>query len=542
MAEITGGEAVVRTLIAHGVDVVFGLIGVHALPIYDALFKHPELRHISVRHEQSAAYLADGYSRASGRPGVCVTTTGPGAANTAAAMGTAYSDSVPILNITTQIPSDLVDKGRGFLHEAKDQLGLFRALTKWNARVDRIQDIPSVIHEAFLAMAEGRPRPTHVEFCADVLAATADEQAISWVSGSLPENRPGDDRNKIAEAARMIAASQAPVIWAGGGVIRSGAAEELVRLAETLQAPVVTTVQGNGAIPYDHPLAVGYRPAQAAVSSLLAKSDLLLAVGTRFPAMQTLTWTLALPKRLIHVDIDEGEIGKNYPAALGLVGDAKAVLRQLLDSVPSLSRASCWAGSVSDIRAKIAAEMKSNALAEMGLLEVIRGSIDRDAIVVCDQTKPAYWASGAFPVFAPRTFLYPGYGTLGFGFPAALGAKIAAPDRQVICLCGDGGFQYALPELATAAQFGVNVTVLLFNDSAYGILKDMQDGAYGGRHYAVALVNPDFPRLVESYGLRCESLDGQEGLEGALKDALAADRTTVVEIDTSVARPPQGVH
>jgi thiamine pyrophosphate-dependent acetolactate synthase large subunit-like protein len=536
MSEVTGGEAVVRTLIAHGVDVVFGLIGVHALPVYDALYKHPEIRHISVRHEQSAAYLADGYARVSGRPGVCITTTGPGAANTAAAMGTAYNDSIPVLNVTSQIPSDLVDKGKGSLHEAKDQLGLFRALTKWNARVDHLQDIPSVLHQAFLAMSEGRPRPTQVEFCADILAATADEQSIPGVDGDIPESRPGADPNKVDEAAGLLTAARAPVIWAGGGVNRSNASGELVRLAEALQVPVVTTIQGNGAIPYDHPLALGYRPGQATVSTLLAKSDLLLAVGTRFAATQTSSWGLTLPKRLIHIDIDEGEIGKNYPAAIGLIGDAKAVLGQLADALGTLGRTNCWAGSVSDIRAKIAADLKSQAPVETGLLEVIRATIDRDAVVVCDQTKPAYRASGAFPVFAPRTFLYPGYGTLGFGFPAALGAKVAAPDRQVVCICGDGGFQYALPDLATAAQFGINVTVLLFNDNAYGILKDMQDGAYGGRHYAVDLVNPDFPRLVESYGLPCLSLDGPEGLEGALKNALVADRTTVVEVKMSAVR------
>ena len=540
MPEVTGGEVVVRTLQAHGIDVVFGLPGVHALAIYDALYAHQEVRHITVRHEQTAAYMADGYARVTGRPGVCITTTGPGAANTAAAMGTSYFDSVPVLNVMSQVASNLADRDKGALHEPKDQLGFFRAVTKWNARANGIEHIPAVLHEAFRTMLVERPRPTQVEVCTDHLAGKADSEAVPWVMPSQSLPRRSAEPALVEEAARALASAEAPIIWAGGGVNRAGAREELVRLAEALQAPVVTTVQGLGAIPYDHPLALGYRPYDRTLTSLIERSDLLLAVGTRFAAGQTANWNLKLPSRLIHIDIDEGEVGKNYPATLGLTGDARLVLGQLLEPLgpPQAGEATaCWAGDVAALRSRMADHFKADGPREMAVLDDIRRAVDRDAILVWDQTKPAYWAARSFPVYEPRTFLYPGYGTLGYGFPAALGAKVGMPDRQVVCIAGDGGFQYALPELATAAQFGINVTVLLFNDGGYGILRVLQDMDFQGHYYAVDLLNPDFGRLTEAYGLHYVLLKDPDGLGPTLRRALESDRTTVVEVPVEFGRP-----
>lgn len=322
-------------------------------------------------------------------------------------------------------------------------------------------------------------------------------------------------------------------------MILSDASQELAQVAEALQAPVVTTLQGSGAIPYDHPLALGYRPSDRTVSSLLEQADALLVAGSRLTANQTIEWRMKLPERLVHVDIDEDEIGKNYPAEVGLGGDAKAVLGQLLAELGDSVNQECWAGDVASIRGAIADGLRAESPAEMAVIDAVRGTIDREAIVVCDQTKPAYWAARVFPVYAPRTLLYPGYGTLGFGLPVALGARVAPPERQVICLVGDGGFQFTMAELATAVQAGIKVTVLLFNDNAYGILRDFQDGGYGGRRYAVDLVNPDFRRIVEAYGLPHRRLDGIDGLGDALKEALASDRTSVIEVCVEVARPRQ---
>jgi len=537
MPEVTGGEVVVRTLQAYGVDTVFGLPGVHALAIYDALFAHPELRHVAVRHEQTAAYMADGYARATGRPGVCITTTGPGAANTTAAMGTSYFDSVPVLNVMSQVPSDLVDRDKGALHEPKDQLGLFRAVTKWNARAGSIEGIPAVLREAFRTMLVERPRPTQVEVCTDHLAGKVDSEAVPWVTSSEPGPRRRAEPALIEEAAHALTHAEAPVIWAGGGVHRAGAWEELARLSEMLQAPVVTTIQGLGAIAHDHPLSLGYRPYDRTFAPLLERADLLLAVGTRFAAGQTANWNLKLPARLIHVDIDEAEIGKSYPASLGLIGDARLVLRQLLEAMDSHRTGKCWAGDVAGLRSEAAASLKEAGPREMAVLDDIRQTVERNAVLVWDQTKPAYWAARAFPVYEPRSFLYPGFGTLGYGFPTALGAKVGMPGRQVVCITGDGGFQYALADLATAAQFGINVTVILFNDRGYGVLKDLQDINFQSHYYAVDLLNPDFGRLTEAYGLRHIGLSEPGGLAAALRDALESDRTTVVELPMTFGRP-----
>ncbi len=537
MPEVTGGEAVVRTLKALGVDTVFGLIGVHALPIYDALYQHPEIRHIGVRHEQTAAFMADGYARVTGRPGVCITTTGPGAANTAAAMGTSWWDSVPVLNLMSQVASDMVDRNKGVLHEPKDQLGMFRALTKWNARVTRVEDIPSTLHRAFRSLIAERPRPIQIEVCTDVLNARVDSESVPWLTDKPSFDPPKAEPDLVDHAAAVLARAERPVLWAGGGANHAGASHELVQLAERLQAPVLTTVQGAGAIPYDHPLSLGFRPGDRRITDLLEGADALLAVGTKFVARATGHWTHSLPRQRIHVDNDPEEIGKNNPASHALVGDARQVLRQLLHALTVPAGRTCWAGDVSAIRGDIEARVSERGALEMSVLHELRRTVQRDAILVWDQTKPAYWASRSFPVLEPRTFLYPGYGTLGFAFPTALGAKVGQPERQVVCVCGDGGFQYALPDLATAVQFGINVVVLLFNDNAFGILKDLQDLSWQGHHYAVDLVNPDFARLAELYGLRGVTLEGPEGLGRALRDALHADRTTVIEVRMEFRRP-----
>jgi acetolactate synthase-1/2/3 large subunit len=260
-------------------------------------------------------------------------------------------------------------------------------------------------------------------------------------------------------------------------------------------------------------------------------------VGTRFAGGQTANWNLKLPSRLIHVDIDAGEVGKNYPATLGLIGDARVVLGQLLTALGSHRARDCWAGDMAALRSRVADSLKEAGPREMAVLDDIRQAVDRDAILVWDQTKPAYWAARAFPVYEPRTFLYPGYGTLGYGFPTALGAKVGMPDRQVVCIVGDGGFQYDLPELATAAQFGINVAVLLFNDHGYGILKVLQDMDFQSHYYAVDLLNPDFGRLTEAYGLSYVLLKDPDGLGLALRRALESDRTTVVEVPVDFGRP-----
>lgn len=538
MPEVHGGEIVVRTLKTLGVDTLFGLPGIHALAIYDALLHHPEVRHIMVRHEQTAAYAADGYARVSGRPGVCITTTGPGAANSAAAMGTAYADSVPLLNVMSNIPAALLDKQKGYLHEAKDQMAMFAALTAWNGRVVRPQDIPAAIGRAFEVMLGGRPRPTAIEVATDALTQRVEVESVPWLTEAPRRQPPAPDAAAVQNAADLLARAERPFIWAGGGVNRSGAWDELRRLAERLGAPVATTIQGSGAIPADHPLATAYRPFERPLTDLVAQADVLLAVGTRFTHSQTGGWRMVLPSHLIHVTIDPEDVGKNYPAEVAVIGDARRSLAAILAALPGSAGEgrACWA-DLGPVREAIAAQNRDRGRAEAAVMDVLRSVPARDAVFVLDQTKPAYWMARAFPVYEPRTFIYPGYGTLGFAFPTAFGVKAALPDRQVICICGDGGFQFALPELATAVQFGINFPVVMFNDNQYGVLGDLQDMMFEGRRYSIDLVNPDFQRLVQSYGLRYARAEGPDELATALDAALHADRMTLVEVPIAFSRP-----
>ncbi len=538
MPEVHGGEIVVRTLKTLGADTIFGLPGIHALAIYDALLAHPEVRHIMVRHEQTAAYAADGFARVSGRPGVCITTTGPGAANSAGAMGTAYTDSVPVLNVMSNIPADLVDRQKGFLHEAKDQMALFAALTSWNGRATRPQEIPAALTRAFEVMLTRRPRPTAVEITTDALVERVDIESVPWLREAPQFAPPPPDAGSVQRAADLLAGAERPFIWAGGGVNRSVAEESLQRLAERLGAPVATTIQGMGVIPADHPLATVYRPFERPVAELVAQADVLLAVGTRFTHRQTGGWRMTLPQHTIHVTLDEEDIGRNYPAEVAVIGDARATLEAILQALPGGAEAAprSWA-DLATVREAVHHQNRERGPAESAVMDALRRVPQRDAVFVVDQTKPAYWMARAFPAYAPRTFIYPGYGTLGFAFPTALGVKVALPDRQVICICGDGGFQFALPELATAVQFGINFPVVMFNDNQYGVLGDLQDIMFEGRHFAIDLLNPDFQRLVESYGLRAVRLQSGEGLAAALDQALHADRMTVIEVPVAFSRP-----
>lgn len=534
-SEIHGGEVVVRSLKAYGVDVVFGLPGIHALAIYDGLRAHPEVRQIAVRHEQTAAYMADGYARVSNRPGVALLTTGPGTANAAAALGTAWWDSVPVLAVTSNIPSLLLGKQKGYLHEPKDQRALLSSVADSAVTVTRTEDVPGAIHDAFRRMLTGRPRPHAIEIATDMLTRRLDVEAVPWVTdASFPFPEPGPDI--IERVADLLSRAERPVIWAGGGVNRAGAETELRQVAERLGAPVVTTVQGAGALPYDHPLSVGFRPTEPAVADLLARGDVLLAVGTKFAQGTTNSWTLKLPEAIVHIDIDPGEFDKNYPAAMKAPGHARRALAALLRALPPGDRAP-WAGDLASLRSELERKTAERGEAEAAALRALREAVPRDGVIVWDQTKPAYWASRSFPVYEPRTFLYPGFGTLGFAFPTALGAKVAAGDRPVVAVCGDGGFQYALPELATAVQFGIDVVVVLFNDDAWGILGDLQDRMFEGRRYAIELVNPDFVKLADAYGVRASRLDGPEGLERAVRSAIERGGTWLIEVRMAFRAP-----
>ena len=326
MAIMTGGQAVVAALQAEGVRAVFGIPGMHTLHLYEALRTAPTIRHFTTRHEQGAAFMADGYARATGEPGVCLAITGPGATNTLTALGNAYCDSSPVFCITSEIATGHIGQGYEVFHELRDQLGLFAGVTAWNERAASVAEIPGAVHRAMVALRTGRPRPAHLEIPIDVLAATGEVE----IAAPAAVERPAADPGQVAAAAALLARARFPLIYAGGGVNSAGASAALVSLAERLGAPVLTTFTGKGAIPEDHPLSLGCGPwRRGLIADFLARADLLLVVGARLAQVETQDWTLPLPKTLVHVDIDPTVIGRHYPATVGVVGDARRALEQI---------------------------------------------------------------------------------------------------------------------------------------------------------------------------------------------------------------------
>jgi acetolactate synthase-1/2/3 large subunit len=537
MAQMTGGQAVLRALHREGVSVVFGLPGVQIMGIYDAFYGQSDVRLITVRHEQTTAYMADGYARVTGRPGVALVVPGPGVQNASAALGTAYACSSPVLLLAGQVESDMLGQDKGALHEINDQLDIVRPITKWRRRVLKVEDIPAAIHEAMRQMHSGRPRPTLVEIPPDVLAATAE------ISFPEPEHYPppAPDRQGIRRAAELLSQAQKPLIWAGGGVILADAAEELKALAEALGAPVATTPEGKGSLPEDHRLALGVGYYGHGAPALAApRADVILAVGTRLTGQMRGHTAPRPPQRLIHLDVDPAVIGKNYPAEVALVGHAKPGLQMLLDAVrtqpPPAER---WPRQeLEEIRRDHAAWLRQQAPLQCEIIEQLNQVLGDDAVVVSGITNIGYWSHFALRARKPRSCLNASYfATLGFAFPTALGAKVGAPHRPVVSLSGDGGIMYALPELATAVQYGLNVVALVFADGAFGASKNDQRTRFHGRIVGTEFHNPNFVQVAEAFGAKGIKAEPDQ-VGKAVQEALHANRPTLIEVPIPTLAPP----
>lgn len=533
---LTGGQAVVETLRAGGVDVVFGIPGVHNLAIYDALRDAGDIRHIVCRHEQGAGFCADGYARTAGRPGVFVTTTGPGATNAFTALGEAWSDSSPVLHLASQLAVDLIDRERGVNHELRDQAGTFRNITRHHESVRELDRISPAVAECLTAIQSGRPRPAYLDFPQDLLDASGTPAIVA----PQPPAQCAPDPTLVRRAAERLAAARRPAIVAGVGVHRAGASDELLRLAEAVQAPVFETAPGRGAIPSDHPLSVGGRwTAEARLWRVLTESDALLAVGTRLGAGSTANWQIALPP-LMQVDADPAMIGKNYPVDLALVGDARLTLAGLLAEVDRLGGWSDGrsAGKTRALCAELDAEMRTAHPVPMAVLDGLRAALDRDAIVTNDSLVQ-YWTARHLPVYTPRSYHIPWiYGTLGTALPFAIGAAVAEPDRQVVAIGGDGAFVFTCAELATAVQAGANVVSIVCNDGGYNAMRRHQRLRYGDdRIFASDLATPDFAALARSFGAVGFTLQAPDELGPALREALAAGRPAVIDLPLALDLP-----
>jgi len=444
--ELTGGQALVASLIANGVDTIFALPGVQLDGAFDALYGEREaIRVIHPRHEQAAAYMADGYARTSDKVGVCMVVPGPGLLNATAALSTAFACNSPVVCVTGQIQSDLIEFGRGLLHEIPNQLGMIRSVTKHAERATTPQEIPGLVQRAFAEVRRGRPRPVEIEVPPDTLFATGDVELLP--PALIPERLAGDPES-LEEAARLLGRARRPLIWSGGGVLRSGASNELRRVAEHLQAPVVMTANGKGAISDRDPLAQNILGG----IELLREADVIFAVGTRFVDPATAKWGVRPEQTIIQMDIDPEEIARNLPVVVGIEADVRAGLAALANLLERGGAARpTRAAELEELKIGVAARARAvGPQAEYAL--AIREALPDDGIFVSEMTQVGYWSNFAFPVYEPRTYITPGYqGTLGYGFPTSLGAKIAHPDRPVVSINGDGGFGFCLNELATMA-------------------------------------------------------------------------------------------
>ncbi|MEK7814766.1 MAG: thiamine pyrophosphate-binding protein, partial [Chloroflexota bacterium] len=516
-------------------DTVFGIISVHTLDLFDALFDSQDsLRFIGGRLELGCGYMADGYFRATGRPGVLLTSTGPGAADSVGALGEAYFSGSAVLEITTNVEQEFLGRGRLATHETKDQLGMFRAVTDWNALINQIEAIPDHLVEAFQRFQSRRPRPIELEIPTDLLGQQAEVEVLSSRPSDIPQGDPG----MVERALAALLKARRPVIFLGEEVQSLGGTEEVVRLAERLGAPVVTGDGAKGAFPEDHPLSLG--PAlgrriwgENPVQEWLGTCDLALVLGANLPYRSTVGVGLKLPKTVVHVLLDGEAIGKNYPTSIPIVANSRAVATQLLEGIGErdVYKGDSYRREIEGLRERIYLSLKEKWGRELATFEAIRAVTPRDTIFALDATVPASRAARCLPIYQPRTFMYPhGWAGLGFAFPASLGAKVGKPESPVVCVTGDGGFQYNFQELATAAQYGINPIVVIFNDNAWGVLKAYQQDRYHGRLMATELVNPDFVKLFDSYGFEGTQVKTVVELTRALEAAVAADRIQLIEV------------
>jgi acetolactate synthase-1/2/3 large subunit len=523
----TVADALVRRLREHGVRHVFGYPGGQLTPIYDALAREPAVRHVLARDEQAAAFMADGYARATGRPGVCLAVCGPGVYNAATPLATAFTDSIPVLLLSGQIVGPRRGLRSGGYHE-NEQLSACATFTKYRACALGPAAAMDELDHCLAAMTAGRPGPALLEVPLDV--QRQEYAALPQPPRPGPASAPAP-RQEVEALARLVGTWKRPLLLAGGGAVSAGAEPLLARLADRLGSPVFTTFMGKCALPSDHPLKVGLPWRQATsdltdmaaqMSPLFAEADGLLAIGCRFTQAATGSWALKPPPSLAQIDIDPAELGRHYSVAVGVCADAAVALRALLDALLPEPRRP-WASP--------RPPALPWRLPGLDLISPLREALPRDGIVVGDITRLAYMMLAQFPVYEPRTFLHPaGFVAMGYGIPAALGAKAAFPGRAVVAVVGDGCFLMSGMELATAVQEKLPVVVVLVNDGSLTLIKAIQQRRYESRYIGVDLLNPDFQLLARAFGVRSWRVESDPAFAGALRQALDLDAPALVEV------------
>jgi len=528
----SGAKILFESLAKEGVETIFGYPGGSVLPIYDELYDS-DVRHILVRHEQAAVHAADGYARASGKVGVCLATSGPGACNLVTGIATAYMDSAPVVAITGQVPTSLL--GRDAFQES-DITGITLPITKHNYLVTRTEDLGRIVHEAFYIAGSGRQGPVLIDIPKDVTTGTADYDIDSDSLVSLRGYQPtlqGHSR-MIEKAMNRIAMAECPLIYAGGGVISSGGSEELVRLAEKWNIPVTTTLMGLGGIPCDHPLSLGMLGMHGTESANYAvtECDLLIAVGVRFDDRVTGKVEAFAPNAdVIHIDIDPAEIGKNKRVDIPIVGDVKIILRQMLHENENGSSPRPWNERVAQWKHDFPLVYPDDGrLRPQFIVKELSDLLNGRGIIVTEVGQNQMWAAQHFCFRRPRQWISSGgLGTMGYGFPAAIGAAVACPEEPVFDIAGDGSFQMNIQELATVAQYNIPVKVVILNNQFLGMVRQWQELFYEKRYSFTELPPVDFVRVAEAYGVPGLRVDAPEDVRSALQTALDTDGPFVLD-------------
>lgn len=532
-------DGIVRALTDAGVTTVFGIPSIHNIGLYEALRHERSIRHIVCRHEAAATHMADGYARASGGLGVIISSTGPGAGFTISALQEAWGSCSPVLMLTTNIDAAKIGKGLGVLHELEEQTALFRTITKATFTVREGEDLQAVTKKAISLALSGRPGPVCIEVPTDLLSSdTSDEFPTRAEETTAAPPLP----KRLDEAIALLRRAKQPVIVAGTDAVRAHLAADLTALAETLCAPVITSTPGKGVVPEDHPLSFGNAARRLVVKEIVPACDAALVIGSRLREVDAKRRGLVLPGRLIHVDWDERWIGKNFPTAVPLVGDIRAItqeLRRQLEGEPYTGarqeRVAAWRQQADAEMARLRQE-----LPEIRYLDTIRRLLPRDSALVIDNTQLGYWAEYFYPSYQPNGLIAAkGSALLGFSFPGAIGTKVACPDKPVVSIIGDGGFLYTSQELATCVRHKIGFPLIVVNDNAYGVIGYLQRTAYK-EEYQARLTNPDFVAFAGAFGVAATRVNSEEGFAQALERALSSGEMHVIELQVEIAAPPFG--
>ncbi len=543
MAKMTGAQALIESLKQEKVEVMFGISGGALLPIHDVLYDSG-IRHILARHEQGAAHMADGFARASGRPGVCMATSGPGATNIVTGLANAYLDSSPVIALTGQVNAYSANTsymiGRDAFQEA-DIIGITTPITKYNVQVKSPAEIPRAVKTSFYIATTGRPGPTLIDLPKDTQTGKAemDFSENLQIRGYKPNTEPHPVQ--VKRAVKLLLSAERPMILAGGGVNLSNASPELLQIAELLMAPVATTFMGKSCFPENHPLSIGNIGMHGTMlaNKMILEADVLLAVGTRFQDRSTGTLDTFCPDaKIIHIDIDAAEIGKNIDVEVPIVADAKPTLRmiqqQLVNKLKKKQDDDAWVTRVQEVKEKYLSEMDlgSTEMTSPKILRRLRKLLPKDAIIATEVGQNQMWAALHFQTYKPRTFISSGgLGTMGFGFPASIGAKVACPQCPVVDIAGDGSFRMTEQELGTSVTEDIPVIVVVLNNSVLGMVAQWQRLFYKGRYAAVKLGSvPDFVKLAQAYGAEGTRVGSLDELSCAVDNALKCEVTTVIDI------------